>query len=222
MLDNKRNDVISVDEVVSYLKLARDSCGSDPIIDIHVHATEVIRDTISYQSYFDGLCFASNPHSYKSPEINAVRVSYGTSIKPSSFNNKLSELAFTKAYQYSGPRVLMDQMDMAGVDVAALLPVAGGSRDICKQMEVIRYCCEHSNRFLAGYSLSDKIPLEDIGSELEQAVSDFGIRLVKIHPNLSGIDLASAEGVLRIETILRACNALRVPALIHGGWPASG
>ena len=52
---------------------------------------------------------------------------------------------------------------------------------------------------------------------LRMAVRKHRIRVVKIHPNFSRIDISTDPGKRRVNSILRACEAVQLPVVFHGG-----
>ncbi|MDJ0793302.1 MAG: amidohydrolase family protein [Woeseiaceae bacterium] len=216
-VSDRKQPVLSIDEVQRYLSDARRICSGLDIFDIHMHATEVIRDQIEYGPLADGLRSSTNSPEYRSPGLANVRLSSAARQTNPELQLKMSELAFSRSYKHTGPRVMSDQIDLAGVDKAVLLPVAGGNRSIVRQMEIIDECCAEDQRFIAGFSISNGVPSDGIYEVLAQASRVHRIRVLKIHPNLTGIDLSSAQGIARVEAMLRACDRLGLPALLHGG-----
>jgi predicted TIM-barrel fold metal-dependent hydrolase len=70
---------------------------------------------------------------------------------------------------------------------------------------------------MIGYSIPPEVPAEDFGVHLNEIRAQYLIAAVKVHPNLSNIDLSRGEGVARLEAILTACGSLRLPVVVHGG-----
>lgn len=210
-------DALSAEQVVQYIKAARELCGSSQLVDIHVHASEVIRANIKYGPPLNGVFSKINSGEYRPPETAGVRLRSDPPMASNAMQNRLSELAFTRAYHYTGPRVLGDQMHLSGVDKAVLLPVAKDSESLAAQMEIIDLCCKEDSRFVAGYSIPHAVDKHAIAEDLERAVAVHGIRMLKLHPNISSIDLSSTSGRLWVEEILRACDNLQIPVLLHGG-----
>jgi predicted TIM-barrel fold metal-dependent hydrolase len=210
-------EVLSAEQVVQYLDKIRDICGTRSIVDVHVHATEVIRGRTEYACLTNGIYSESDSQPYHAPKVSNVRltsIALGDNVER---QNKLSELAFTRAYRHTGPTVLGHQLDLAGVDKAALLPVSSSHSQLGQQMEVIRNCCSSDSRFIAGYCIPHDVPIDKIGDELRKALDEYDIRIVKVHPNISDIDLTSAAGRDRLQAIIQACGSCSLPALLHGG-----
>ena len=111
---------LSAEAIGTYLHELREICADTPVIDCHVHATEVIRDSIRYDGEKGGIFAANESFEYKRPSVAASRLETGAlNMKPER-QNRLSEMAFTRTYQHTGPAVLLDQMDLARVDRAVL------------------------------------------------------------------------------------------------------
>ncbi len=207
---------LAVTDVEALLKRAAIACGPGGITDIHVHATEVVRDRIRYRDC-SGSVYPSNPDQpYQPLEMAAVRLEEPKSAV-TAMHNRMSEMAFQRAYRNTGPAVFLDQMDRAGVQRAVLLPVAHSTASLDDQLAVIDGMCRASSRFVAGFSVPSDVSTKDIGAFLRERQKRCQIGMLKVHPNICGVDLGSADGLQRIEAILSVANSLRIPVLFHGG-----
>lgn len=210
-------ETLSVEQVERYLSEVRDVCAGETTFDIHVHATEVIKSKPVYGPMIDGVLSASDDKAYKPPVLTNVRVSTAEEQTAGRMQNRLSEMAFTRAYTHTGPRVVADQLDLAKVNNAVFLPVDNGRQPVAEQMQIIKFCCETDQRFVAGYCVPNDVPDEALAAELTRVREEFSVRLIKVHPNISGLDITTAQGQNRLHRLLRACDDLELPVLIHGG-----
>jgi predicted TIM-barrel fold metal-dependent hydrolase len=98
-----------------------------------------------------------------------------------------------------------------------LLPVAPSSGGIKSQMRAMAKMFGNDRRFLMGCSIPNSIGSKEISKFVTQMVNQFDIKAIKLHPNITGIDLRSRIGKERVENILCACGESGLPLIIHGG-----
>ena len=212
---------LSVPEIQRYLDLAGEVGRSCPVVDVHVHATEVIFRQIRYRPAPEGAETHSAVDSpFQPPRVAALRLD-DASRAASRFDlrtrNRVSRLIFTSAYEHIGPRVLLAHMALARVSEALLLPVAPSDGGVEDQMRALAATRAADPRFAIAYSVPNPIRAEDIAGDVRMAVRAYGVRAVKLHPNLSRIDLRTAEGMERVESIQAACREAALPLMVHGG-----
>jgi predicted TIM-barrel fold metal-dependent hydrolase len=212
--------VIEEREARAYLAIAREVSQDHALVDMHVHATEVIFGKLRYQWSGPEASLVSGHRAYVSPQVSRIRIDGSIasgSRQDKQLRARLSEVLFTRAYEYIGARVLLDQMELSCCEKAVLLPVASDRVGLGEQLQVLRACAGASDRFYLAYSVPGEVPDEDATAHLRQARAEHDVRAVKLHPNLSGIDPGTARGVARIESILQAANELDLPVIVHGG-----
>lgn len=213
-------ETLSLGEVERYLELAGAVAASRPVVDVHVHATEVIFDEIDYSAAGgDGALLSAVDRPFRAPRPAPLAIGAASAAAgfDSAARNRASRMYFTRAYEQTGSRVLLAHMDLARVDVAYLLPVARAGTDVERSMELLRATCSGQSRLLPGTCVAASVPPARIADALDDAVERFGARIVKLHPNLSDIDLTRAGGMERVEAILAACRRAALPLLVHGG-----
>jgi predicted TIM-barrel fold metal-dependent hydrolase len=212
---------LSVSEVQRYLDLAGEIGKSSPIVDVHVHATEVIFRQIQYHSDpAEPEVLHGGDGAFQPPRITALRFgdpSRAAARFDAATRNRVSRMLFTAAYQHTGHRVLLEHMRLACVDVALLLPVAPPDGGVTDQMTLLAALRGDRGPLAIAYSVPNTVPTDEIARDVAQAVAAYGACAVKLHPNLTGIDLRTASGVERAESILAACGLQALPLLVHGG-----
>lgn len=212
-------DFLDKEQTDAYLEVARSISRSVPIIDAHVHATEVIFAKASYEAAPDGAGFLSATNRQFIPPISRrVRLSSieeETAKISDPMRARVSQMAFTQTYQHSGPTVLEQHMHLAGVTHALLLPVVRRDAPIGKQMSMLHRFRKADRRFLFAYSLMPQQNEEDLENEILSAKDEYGISAVKLHPNISDFDVR--ENYAWMERVLVACGELRLPVIVHGG-----
>jgi predicted TIM-barrel fold metal-dependent hydrolase len=212
--------ILSKAEVDNYLRWAGELGRDAVIVDMHVHATEVIRAGHTY-TYDTGTgVYARDDRAFTPPATTKLvlrdEYSAGDAFTAAT-RNQVSAMLFERAYDHTGPAVLSAEMALANIDTALLLPVARPGQSISDQMAVLRTFRDADDRFHLSYSVPDTIPDQDISVAVRQAVADFGIRAVKLHPNLSNLDPESEVGRERTLAIIAACDAMNLPLIVHGG-----
>jgi predicted TIM-barrel fold metal-dependent hydrolase len=219
--DERPVDRLSAADARRRLDLAADIAASSPIVDVHVHATEVVfRQTHYRPGAAGGELLQASDAGFRAPTVTGVRFDdpwrAGDRFDAAT-RNRVSRLLFTNAYQHTGRAVLREHMRLAGVNVALLLPVAPPDGGVADQMELLAAIRGQDADLPIAYSVPNPVPAAEISRDLERAVARFGVRAVKLHPNLTGIDIASAAGHERVDHLLAGCGRLALPLLVHGG-----
>jgi hypothetical protein len=213
--------ILDVAEIKRYLDLAENVGRTWPAIDAHVHATEVIFHELEYRTVpgENGVRSAAQGP-FRPPRLAPLRLT-DPSRAASGFDararNRASRLSFTSAYQHIGRRVLLEHMGLARISVALLLPVAPRDGPVEDQMTTLHGLHGGDERFPLGYSVPNSIPNSEVARDVEAASAAHDVKAVKLHPNLSGIDFQSVQGMERVESILEACGRARLPLIVHGG-----
>ncbi len=191
------------------------------LIDIHVHPTEIIFNNIDYYpSLQNEGVYSKENCKYNPPKIEHINSNIN-SVWDDSFDERLKNrvqiLMIKKLYNHIGPGVLNDHMTLSGIDKVLLLPVAPSNGSIEKQMKVIKNIYGNDDRFVFAYSVPNSVDIGNIYMSIKVAIDKYDIQAVKLHPNITEINLDSALGKERVEAILSACNELKLPLIVHGG-----
>jgi predicted TIM-barrel fold metal-dependent hydrolase len=212
---------LGVAEVRRYLDLAAEIGRSVRVIDAHVHGTEVIFGHIAYRpAAHAGELQSTGDSPFQSPHASDVRLGSmdaAVSRLDMRARNRVSRLAFTAAYQHVGRRVLLEHMALAGVHTALLLPVAPRAGEVEDQMRTLAAMRGDDTRLLLAYSVPNTVAPDAIREDIHDARTRHGVRAVKLHPNITGIDLTTRSGVERIERIVAVCGTAGLPLIVHGG-----
>ena len=210
-------NVIDRQQVASYLELACEISRSRCIIDAHVHASEIVFKR-------QGLAHPPNravavANRIEAPRIGAIREVGDVDLCciADAVRNRSSEAMFTAAYQSGGSVSLSAHMQVSHVQKALLLPVAPAFGPIDDQIEFLKGIRGNDPRFAIGYSLPRDVPTSDIAKVVRGAVDELAVKAVKLHPNLSGIDLDNVSERLRLYALLEACGDNGLPLVVHGG-----
>lgn len=215
--------MLTENQVRKYLETIQDIKKSHTLMDIHAHPFNLVAKDLSYapNKNCNGV-FSLNSSDYAaSADIhqlddeedreNAVR-RYNPELRA-----KMALLTSRKLYNHTGPKVFSDQMRLSGIDKVLLLPVKSSTESDDCQMDLLAEIFGNDERFELGYCVSNNVPDDAIESTVKKAVEKYKIKALKIHPNVTGIDLATNTGRVRIENILAASEATGLNVIIHGG-----
>lgn len=201
------------------LEWARDLGRTVSFLDFHVHPFDVLSGDITYRrnGKFDGV-FSRAGAIYHAPamddmlEINEVRAD---SIPDSA---RAFLLASRLKYMHTGSKVFADQLEATGLSGALLLPVVRAPGRAAEMLETTTSMFSGDRRMIAGCAFPVGMPAKDLSAFFSSARENYGIRAIKIHPNLSGIDPLTQYGHDSIEATLEAAGALGLPIVVHGGY----
>jgi predicted TIM-barrel fold metal-dependent hydrolase len=132
----------------------------------------------------------------------------------------ISVMLLGKVYGSVGERVFADQMQLSGVGKVLLLPVAPDGGDPSRFEGRMRWVSElygDEERFWLAGSVPVSLPGEEIAGYAANLKRRYGIRAMKCHPVVSGLDLGAAQGKEWLESLLSACQQSKLPLVIHGG-----
>lgn len=186
------------------------------IVDAHVHPFEVFLGESRYDPSPDVVgVHSKSPTPYRPPDIAPMKET-AAPARPvdAALQAKLFLLTVRRLYAHTGPRVLGDQMALAGVDRALLLPVVRPGDDDPFPALVAMF--GDDPRFALGYCPPPSLDDQAIGAAVAEAAAS-GAVAIKVHPAISGIPLAETAGVRRLEHILAASRASGLAVVIHGG-----
>lgn len=196
--------------------------GDQLFYDVHNHPFDVLFDRQSYHQLpaTPGV-FSSGTDAYLPPQLGPLELQNSPATAGRQLDERLKRMAcqlkVRRLYRHTGPGVFAERMQLSLIDRSLLLPVPGNNEPEDQQFEAMLEFFGDDERFLFGYSLPNRIPNQELSSKLRQIVSNYAVRVVKIHPSVTGIDLGSHAGVERLEAILDAAEQNRRPVIIHGG-----
>ena len=216
-------------EVRTALDILTELAASEELFDIHTHPFNVADSVPAYRetSPRTGIFTRGYGH-YVPPDPEAKKWDEGAAGEGDGKGGdvkvdqhlvrKLYLLKSRSTYNFTGPTVLNDQMALAGIKHALLLPVARPEDKGDDQMlEMERLFGAHQN-FSMGYCVPNDCPTEKIVGDVGRIRNRFKVAALKIHPNLTGIDPSCRRGLDRMHHILEASRTYRLPVIIHGGY----
>jgi predicted TIM-barrel fold metal-dependent hydrolase len=209
-------------EVRELLARVQQGRGSDPFVDVHIHPFDVIFQSLRYrrQAAQAGV-YGCDDTTFVPPEVGAVRLR-GPTVPSTAWRPAFFMLLVRRLYRHTGPRVLADQLSLAGIDHALLLPVAPATGSNEAELDVLYEMFGGDPRFTLATSVPNGVPDHAVAPFVARAVERHRARAVKLHPAITGIDLGSAPGRERAEAVLDACRRSGVSLVVHGGrsYPA--
>ncbi|MRR55343.1 MAG: hypothetical protein EG822_12690 [Deltaproteobacteria bacterium] len=213
--------MLSESEIEKYLACVREIAKSHPIIDVHVHPFEVVYGGMRYfPNPIQPGVYSAGGLSYAPPvrgQWNPPKMQNNSPNCDCSIQKRVIALFLRKLYLHTGPKCLGDLMELAGISKAILLPVFHTSEENEYQMCLLNEIFGGDNRFAIGYCVPNFVPTERICSFIKEALEIYGVKILKIHPNISKIDPKSVPGRERFEAILMASCKHCLKVIIHGG-----
>jgi len=210
--------ILDVDEVRRRLERVREVTQGAEVIDAHVHPLEVLRGGLPYMENPEhaGL-LSADASAYVAPAIGPVKAAVEIPHGPEALRAKFFLLTVRRLYAHVGPPMLGAQMAISGIGRSLLLPVALADPAAPDTTAFVAALFGGDPRFVLGYSLPSSVADDDVIARVGAAVEEHGIRVIKIHPGVTGIDLGGAKGVRRVETILQAAQDHGLGVVIHAG-----
>lgn len=212
------------EETLGYLSVLRALRSSCRFYDMHVHPYEVLFDKFAYDAQSADPGVLSLPGgSYSAPSINRFRFPEVTEVDDSPRSQRLQDISvmlLRKVYGSVGARVFLDHMDLSGMDKVLLLPVASDSGDAAQfdiRMQWIERHYPDRDRFWIAGSSPAALGGEEIGAHVASLKKRYGVKAMKCHPVVSGIDMGMDQRKQWLEMLLAACRASKLPLVLHGG-----
>ncbi len=204
------------------LAWARDLGRTVSFLDFHVHPFDVLTGDVAYHSneQFEGV-FSRGDLGYHAPIVDEKMESGETRPSSTPATERAFLLAARLKYAHTGSRVFADQIDAVGLSGALLLPVARTPGRAGEMLESARMMFASDSRLYAGCPFPVGVPADDIAEFFCSARENYGIRAIKIHPNLIGLDPLARVWHDLIEVTLVAAGKLGLPVIVHGGCIAA-
>lgn len=207
--------------VKKYISIIKELKANFVFYDSHAHPFDIIFDQVDYHKdkTKNGL-FSTNGCDFISPKLTSLAIGQ----KDSDDNNadqtlqsKISLMLIRRLYSHIGSCVFSKHMDLCGIDKSLLLPVAPASGLVENQMRSMAKLYGTDNRFEAGTSIPNSIRNADIYQFIDEMINLYNVKAVKIHPNVTEINMATPQGKQRLHVVLSACGELGIPLIVHGG-----
>ncbi|HNA88062.1 MAG TPA: amidohydrolase family protein [Anaerolineales bacterium] len=200
------------------LEWAQEVSHGHPLWDAHIHPFEVLTGDLVYQKNekFDGLL--SKPGSVYHPPILEKSFDQDSSdIEINSGTGRAFLLASRLKYTHTGPKVVYDQLQAAGLTNALILPVTRTVGLAMSMLEATAHTFSTDDQLLIGCPFPLGLSANELFEFFRMARDHYGTRAIKLHPNLTGIDPLDSTGRELIESTLEAAGELGLPLIIHTG-----
>ncbi len=203
------------------LEWAREIGRTHPFMDFHVHPFDVFYGDIAYQAdhNINGLFFKATSV-YKPPSFEINEESLSNRFQVGLNNSRALQLASRLIYNHTGPKVFTDQLDIAGIAGALLLPVVRSPGAAINMVEVSEKMFQQENRLHLAYPFPIGISPNELSSYYSIGKKSNKFCAIKIHPNLVGLDPLTKTGKELIEATLISAGTLKLPVVVHGGYTA--
>lgn len=204
-------------EAEELLARLRAAVGGATLVDAHVHPFDVVFGTLRYRRMAGspGVWSAEGGGPYAPPSVGAVRLR--GPLGPATGRPAFFMLLVRRLFRHTGPRVLGEQLTLAGVDHALLLPVAPAAGSNEAELDLLHDMFGGDPRFTLATSVPNGVPDTGVAAFVARSVERYAAGAVKLHPALTAVDLGAPAGRARAEAMLDACRRSRVPLVVHGG-----
>jgi predicted TIM-barrel fold metal-dependent hydrolase len=203
-----------------YLRMVGEIRSDWMTYDLHLHPTEIVFNFCDYieDDEIPGL-FRSGRGRYSVPSLEKIEERWQNGDKDDLGVERvqIARIFLRKIYSHTGPKVFCDYFDISGIDRGMLLTVAPRSQSFDKQLDLTYRMFKNHGRFRLAGSVPSHIQSAQVEGYLRRAMAEQEISAVKVHPNISGIDLTTLEGKERMEWTREACSILDLPLIIHTG-----
>ncbi|MFX0203050.1 MAG: amidohydrolase family protein [Candidatus Hodarchaeota archaeon] len=208
------------DRIPRYLNILNEINKSYRTYDIHLHPVEIISNLLDYKEVpgEEGL-FSIHEGKFIPPSIKGLQSSTPTEEVLAFMKRRpqIIPMMLRRIFNHTGPRVFREYFKISAIDRGLLLPVAPPDGPVDPQMSLTYKMFDGDPRFVMAGCVPNTIRNQDVDHFLRGQIKKYHIIAVKIHPNITAINLNSATGKERIECIIEANARLDLPVIIHAG-----
>ena len=211
-------------EIQTALGILEDLAREGPLFDFHVHPFN-IADPVPFYSELSPSqagVFGQGAGCYVPPVWEPQKMEDDPENRKEVPNRNLVKkfnlLKSRSLYKFTGPKVLMDHMNLAGISHVLLLPVALPEENGDAQITEMARLFGEQEGFSLGYSVPNDCEATDIVQRVGLVKERFKISALKIQTAITGINPGSREGLERLHLILEASRQHALPVIIHGGY----
>jgi len=208
------------DKITTYFDIIREIKTYWKLYDIHMHPVEVVFGRMSYKESMDnkGL-FSLSKRKYVAPSLDILEKHKSSNEMTACIKRrpKILPMLLQNTYAHTGPKVFRKYFEINCIDKGLMLPVAPVEGPIKQQMDLCHRIFKDDERFCMAGSVPNTVLNQDVESFLKNELKRYKIIAVKVHPNITGINLGTTEGKERLECIIEAGSHLKIPVIIHAG-----
>ena len=215
---------LAPDEAAAYLAILHALRCTCKFYDTHVHPYEVLFDRFSYGDegvFRDLRCLTGR--GYVAPAVAGFKFPESAEVDEGARSQRFKDvwvMLLRKVYGSVGERVFVDHMNLSGIDKVLMLPVpleSCSAQSFDDRMRWVSQLYGNEQRFWIAGSIPAALADRDVAPYAQALVRRYGIRAMKCHPVISGIDLGSSSRKQWLEALLVACRELKLPLVLHGG-----
>ncbi len=212
--------MIEPEAAQAILERVREAAQDQILMDAHVHPFDVLVRDLRYRpDPARAGVFSAYDAAYGAPRCGGVSEDPDAMGAAGAVSADMAARFFLlnvrRLYAHTGPAVLADHLGLAHVGRCLLLPVAHAADD--GQLDRMAEIFGDDPRFLFGYCPPDGLPDEGIADAVDQAVARHDVKVIKLHPGVSEIDVRRAADMARVERVLEASRLHRLGVVIHAG-----
>lgn len=203
-----------------YLQVARAISKVRPLYDMHVSPYEVIFCQYEYQPNAEHAgVYSINPQPYRPPKTSVIKLEKSTHRhdKSPQVPSKFSLMMYKRYYAHIGPRVFADHMKLSGINRNLFIPVVQPDCDGREQFRLMFDLYQDDERFYFAYCPPKSVAAKDLLRNIQSVVAQYQVKAIKINPNIQEVDLSLPAGQEWAKHLFYACQALKLPLMIHGG-----
>lgn len=215
--------MVSKKKFEDYLKIVRNVHSCAETYDMHVHPFDTLRPANYMKNRSKEGLFSIGHSEYKITTIEKVRDVCTNENNDCFISDKSPLMNFfvKQIYYHTGEYVFETMFDIACLDKGVLLPIPIEKTCFDNQMNQLQMMFSKNKRFYLAGSVPNSINNDEIEKYLKKQIEKFSIVALKIHPNITGIDLAEKCNKGRLEQIIDICSRYNLPIIIHGGRSGS-
>ena len=212
------------EQTAEYLGVLQTLRSAHQFHDTHVHPYEVLFDRFTYDDRFSSpgvLSLAGK--SYTTPAVKSFQFPEIGDFSNDPKSQRLQDISvmlLKKVYGNVGEQVFVDQMTLSGIDRVLLLPIApesGGPGTFNRRMAWVKQFYSDEDKFWIAGSVPGAVDGKELTPYIRSLKSSYGVRAIKCHPVVSGIDFSSSARKKWLESLLAACHETALPLIIHSG-----
>ena len=213
------------EQTAEYLGVVHSLRPRYPLCDMHVHPYEVLFDRFTYdeEEYSRPGVVSLPGKSYTTPSARSFQFPEISNFGDDPRSKRLQDISvmlLRKVYGNVGGQVFSDQMALSGIDRVLLLPVApesGTPAAFDSRMRWVKRLYGDEEKFWIAGSVPGALKGRELSSYVRTVKREYGIRAIKCHPVVSGLDLSGNPGKEWLELLLAACHESDLPLVLHGG-----
>ena len=202
-----------------YLKILKNLHKHTKMYDIHLHPFDIFTPFNYTENKIKFGLFSTDTNAYKETNLEKIKKKFESECNKNIENKKclLSEYFQKRIYNHTGPYVFKKLFDQSFIHKGIMLPIPNDEQCFEYQMDVLKMMFSNDSRFYIAGSIPNNIEDYEIENYIRIQKNKYSIVAIKIHPNVTKLDLSETKNKVRLENIIYACSKNKLPIIIHGG-----